>query len=266
MSPNDFPVAQVTWINNMATIKVDYNKLFKHNKEPLATELAFYDRPKMSYRQMHERLFHANPNRVLLAYSKTGITISSHEAYNYVCNACNLGKATQLISHIFSIFAQRPLALIYFDTIFYEQGYDFKKHTVHYMDSYLAFHWIGHTNNKTSETVGQKAITIVKRFERQIDEQIQEIQLNNGTEFPKLVKYAGRRGIICRPTAAGHDEMISREKHAGGRITQASRCAILATKLPNYLWPFAESAAIHVQNLLPIKANPGNISFYQRLV
>jgi hypothetical protein len=100
MSPNDFPVAQITWINNVATIKVDYNKLSKHNKEPLATELALYDRPKLSYRQMHERLFHANPNRVLLACSKAGIAIFSHEAYDYVCNAYNLGKVTQFISHI----------------------------------------------------------------------------------------------------------------------------------------------------------------------
>jgi hypothetical protein len=89
--------------------------------------------------------------------------------------------------------------------------------------------------------------------------------LDNGTEFPKLVKYAGRRGIICRPTAAGHDKMIDREKHAGGRITQAFKCAILATGFLDYLWPFAESAAIHVQNLLPTKANPGNMSSYQRL-
>jgi hypothetical protein len=105
MSPDDYPIAQITWVNNVATIKIDYSKLFEHNKEPLATELAFYDRPKVSYRQMHERLFHAGPNRVRLAYSKTKIAISFHEAYNYVCNACNFSKVTQFINYVPFIFA-----------------------------------------------------------------------------------------------------------------------------------------------------------------
>jgi hypothetical protein len=89
----------------MAIIKVDYSKLFDYNEESLATELAFYDRPKVSYRQMHERLFHAGPNRVFLACFRAGIAISSYEAYDYVCNACNFGKVTQFISHVSFIFA-----------------------------------------------------------------------------------------------------------------------------------------------------------------
>jgi hypothetical protein len=136
---------------------------------------------------------------VILACKRAGIKISATEAYSHVCEACNLAKARILTSHMPSIPLQRPLALIYFDNIPNKLGYGFKRHTVHAVDAYSRFHWIGHTNDEAGQTVGEFCISMVKRLELQTCEKLQAVQLDNDTEIPDFVRFFKYKEVAVRP-------------------------------------------------------------------
>jgi hypothetical protein len=158
-------LAAVDWCCNVAVVRVDYTKIEQYDINPLSTEVTLSNRPTVIYKQMHERMFYASPDRMILACKRAGIKIFAIEAYSYVCELCNLAKARILISHMLSIFSQRSLALVYFDTISNKLGYRFKRHIVHAVNAYSRFHWIGHTNDKAGQTVGELCISMVKRLE-----------------------------------------------------------------------------------------------------
>jgi hypothetical protein len=64
------------------------------------------------------------------------------------------------------------LAFVYFDTIPNKLGYGFKKYTVYVVDAYFRFHWIGYTNDKAGQIMGELCISMVKRLELQISEKL----------------------------------------------------------------------------------------------
>jgi hypothetical protein len=145
-------------------VRVNYTKIEQHDINSLSIKITFSNRPTVTYKQMHERMFHAGPNRMILACKRAGIKISAIKAYSYVYKPCNLAKARILISHMPSISSQRFLAFVYFNTISNKLGYGFKKHTVHAVDAYSRFHWIGHINDKAGQTMGELCIFMVKRL------------------------------------------------------------------------------------------------------
>jgi hypothetical protein len=59
--------------------------------------------------------------------------------------------------------------------------------------------------------------------------------------------------------------MVGPIKKINGEIIEKARCAVVATGLPDNLWPFAQRAATRVHNLLPSSANPQHMSPYKRL-
>jgi hypothetical protein len=153
-------------------VRVNYTKIEQHNINLLSIEVTLSNRPTVTYKQMHERIFHASPDRVILACKRAEIKISAIEAYNYMCEPCNLAKARILISHMPFIFSQRPLAFVYFDIISNKLGYEFKKHIVHAIDAYFRFHWINYTNNKAGQIMNELCISMVKRLELQTNEKL----------------------------------------------------------------------------------------------
>jgi hypothetical protein len=137
---NSRVLAVINWCCNIAVIRVNYTKIEQHDINPLSTKVTLSNRPIVTYKQMHERMFHADPNRMILACKKAGIKISATKAYNCIYELYNLAKARILISHMPSIPSQRPLALVYFNIIPNKLGYEFKKHTVHAINAYSKFH------------------------------------------------------------------------------------------------------------------------------
>jgi hypothetical protein len=121
-------------------VRINYTKIEQHDINPLSTKITLSNRPTVTYKQMHERMFHAGPNRMILACKKARIKIFATKAYSYVCKPCNFAKARILISHMPSIPSQRSLAFVYFNIISNKLGYEFKKHTVHAVDAYSKFH------------------------------------------------------------------------------------------------------------------------------
>jgi hypothetical protein len=85
-------------------------------------------------------MFHAGPDRMILACKKAGIKISAIKAYNYVCEPCNFAKARILTSYMPFISSQRPLAFVCFNIISNKLGYGFKKHIVYAVDAYSRFY------------------------------------------------------------------------------------------------------------------------------
>jgi hypothetical protein len=59
--------------------------------------------------------------------------------------------------------------------------------------------------------------------------------------------------------------MVEPIEKINGEIIEKAWCAIIATGLPDNLWPFAQKAATRVHNLLPSSANPQHMSPYKRL-
>jgi hypothetical protein len=59
--------------------------------------------------------------------------------------------------------------------------------------------------------------------------------------------------------------MVGSIEKIGGEIIEKARCAVVATGLPDNLWPFAQRAATRVHNLLPSSVNPQHMNFYKRL-
>jgi hypothetical protein len=98
-------LAAVDWCCNIAVVRVDYTKIEQYDINPLSIEITLSNRPIVTYKQMHERMFHAGPDRMILACKRAGIKISAIEAYNYVYELCNLAKACILISYMPSIFS-----------------------------------------------------------------------------------------------------------------------------------------------------------------
>jgi hypothetical protein len=89
---------------------------------------------------MHERMFYASPNRMILAYKRAGIKIFAIKAYNYIYKFCNLAKARILTNYMPFILSQRSLAFVYFNTISNKLNYGFKKHIVYAINTYSRFH------------------------------------------------------------------------------------------------------------------------------
>jgi hypothetical protein len=99
-------------------------------------------------------------------------------------------------------------------------------------------------------------ISMVKRLELQTSEKLQTAQLDNGTEFPDFVRFLKNMKIAIRSSTADYHEMVGPIEKIGGKIIEKARCAVIATGLPDNLWPFAQRAATRVHNLLPSFANP----------
>ncbi|KAK6062454.1 hypothetical protein SCUP515_13355, partial [Seiridium cupressi] len=206
-------VAAVTWVNQVAVLKVKDSEVPKSTKSSSVipyTNFGYTSTPRVTYKQMHERMFHAGPERVLLACKRAGIPVTRKEAYSYSCEACKLGKAHSLVSHIPAVPAQRPLSLIFLDTIPHETGHGFKKHTVHAIDAYCTYHWIRFTKDKSTEAVSDVTINLILMLERQTAETVQAVQIDNGTEFPKFIKWFQGRGGVVRLSVADHHEMVGR--------------------------------------------------------
>jgi hypothetical protein len=169
---DDRVLAAVDWCCNIAVVRIDYTKIEQHDINPLSIEVTFSNRPIVTYKQMHERMFHAGPDRVILACKRARIKIFATKAYSYVCEPCNLAKARILINHMPFIFSQRSLAFVYFNTISNKLGYGFKRYIVHAVDAYSRFHWIDYTNNKVGQIMGELCISMVKRLELQTSEKL----------------------------------------------------------------------------------------------
>jgi hypothetical protein len=133
-------LAAINWCCNIAVVPVNYTKIEQYDINPLSIEVTLSNRLIVTYKQMHERMFHAGPDRMILACKKAGIKISAIKAYSYVYESCNFAKARILINYMPFIPSQRFLAFVYFDTISNKLGYRFKKHTVHAVDAYSRFH------------------------------------------------------------------------------------------------------------------------------
>jgi hypothetical protein len=215
---------------------------------------------------MYERMFYAGPNRMILACKRAGIKISAIKAYNYMYEFCNFAKARILISYMSFILLQRSLAFVYFNIISNKLGYGLKRHIIHVVDAYFKFHWIGHTNNKAGQIMGELCISIVKRLELQTNKKLQAAQLNNGTKLPDFVRFLKNKGIVVRSLTADYHEMVEPIEKIGDKIIKKARCAIIATGLPDNLWPFVQKAATRVHNLLPSSANLQHMSPYKRLI
>jgi hypothetical protein len=157
------------------------------------------------------------------------------------------------------------LAFVYFNTFSNKLGYGFKKHTVHAIDAYSRFHWIGHINDKAGQTMSELCIFMIKRLKLQTSEKLQAAQLDNGTEFPDFVRFLKNKGVAVRSSTANYHEMVEPIEKIGGEIIEKARCAVVATGLPDNLWPFAQRAATRVHNLLPSSANPQHINPHKRL-
>jgi hypothetical protein len=182
-------LAVINWCCNIAMVRINYTKVEQHDINPLSTEITLNNRPTVTCKQMHERMFHASPDRMILACKKAGIKISAIKAYSYIYEFCNFAKARILISYMLFIFSQRSLAFVCFNTISNKLSYEFKKHTVHAIDAYSRFHWIGHINDKAGQIMGELCIFMIKRLEFQTNEKLQAAQFDNGTEFPDFVRF-----------------------------------------------------------------------------
>jgi hypothetical protein len=130
----------VNWCCNIAIIRINYTKIEQHDINPLSTKVTLSNRPTVIYKQMHERMFHAGPNRIILACKRAKIKISATKAYSYTYKPCNLAKTRILTSYMPFIASQRPLPLVYFNTISNKLGYEFKKHIIHAVNAYSRFH------------------------------------------------------------------------------------------------------------------------------
>jgi hypothetical protein len=259
-------LAAINWCCNVAMVRVDYTKVEQHDINSLSIEITLSNRPIVTYKQMHERMFHAGPDRMILACKKAGIKIFVIKAYNYMCKFCNFAKARILTSYMLFVFSQRFLTFVYFDIISNKLGYEFKRYIVHAVNAYFRFHWIGYTNDKASQIMNELCISMVKRLKFKINKKLQAAQFDNGTEFPDFVRFLKNKGVIIRSSTANHYEMVGLIKKIGGEIIEKARCAIIATGLPDNMWPFAQKAAIRIHNLLPSSANPQHINPYKRLV
>jgi hypothetical protein len=264
MKHSGIEAAQLNWINNVLTFKVN---------QPVATEQPIKDLvlASINYRTMHRQLMHASKDVVHKACEKAGIKITGSD--KSFCESCHLGKATEQYPPCSTVPVDRPLAFVRVDSIGHTPiGHLGYKITVHFIDMYSGYHWIKFAKEKTD------CFRLLKEWKKQVETQISlkvgVLGIDGGTEFAqavkpfqrsKLLEWCKEEGIILAPTTPGTPWLNGWSERAGRTITERARTALLYQSVPERLWPFAEESVVIVTNLLPTRANPNYESPHERL-
>ncbi|KAL2016242.1 hypothetical protein VTK56DRAFT_4018 [Thermocarpiscus australiensis] len=144
------------------------------------------------------------------------------------------------------------LARVYADTIFHSPtGIGNKNYAVHIVDQYSGYHWYMAITDKSQ---GFKVLTDWIIFvENQTGVTVQEIHIDNGTEFhlTELQAWCRKLGKKLTTTVPDCPEQNGPAERAGQTIMNGARTANLEAGFGENFWPFAEEAYIHVLNRLP---------------
>ncbi|CAJ2508665.1 Uu.00g136910.m01.CDS01 [Anthostomella pinea] len=215
---------------------------------------------------IHRRFMHANFERVRIACEKEGLKLKMPEDTH--CPACMTGKSCQQVRRIPATPATCPLQVLYMDTLYHQPtGLTGYLYSVHFTDSYSSYRWILFARSK--DEICAKIITFLKTLQVQTKLTLQILFSDNGREFlgndGQLKSYLAGNGTKYERTVPGTPAQHGRAEKTGDIIMTPARCAILASKLPESLWPWAEECSTELANLLPTRANPGSESPHQRL-
>ena len=219
------------------------------------------------YETMHRRLMHVHAEKVLKACADNGIKVSKSDALQHHCEACHLGKSTQIVSREPLVRPLRPLSHFHFDVI--EQkplSIRHHRYTLHFVDPFSDYHWIFFVKKK--DEIHGRLKAFIQRMEVQSGGlQVQQVHMDNGREFAlvQLNELALEKGFAVVTTAANTPYQNGKIERSGRTIVTNARTALISCGLPEFLWPYAEETVVRILNLLPDDSNPGNLSPHQTL-
>ena len=187
-------VARIIWVNNVATISLD--ELPRNcGDDVVLVAIEKVAMVAIDYVTMHRRLMHVNPEKVIETCEKHGITIDKKEARDHKCHWCHLGKSTRVISREAMPRTDVPLQRVHIDSNPHKPtSVDEKNHAIHITDEASRYRWYIAIGKKSE---GFDAVTRWVLFiETQTDLKVQEIHIDNGTEFSieRLKQWCLERG------------------------------------------------------------------------
>ncbi|KJZ70069.1 hypothetical protein HIM_10530 [Hirsutella minnesotensis 3608] len=244
-------MAMIDWINNVAVIRSETPTTRQQNQGNMLLAV--------SYQVMHERLMHASPEIVLKACEQAGIKISNREAKEHHCRTCHLAKSALIVSRTPPVRPARPLSLVRIDLIENKPlGHRQFRYTWHAVDAHCGYHWVRFLRHK--DELFQATKDFDAYIQRTTGYQVQEYGMDNDVSFnwtTELIPWARANGISLKPTVPGTPRQNGLTERAGSKITQLARCIMIHSKLPEFLWPYAQESVVKVLNLLPCKSNQG---------
>ncbi|KJZ68167.1 hypothetical protein HIM_12435 [Hirsutella minnesotensis 3608] len=244
-------MAMIDWINNVAVIRSETPT----TRQQIQGNMLL----AVSYQVMHERLMHASPEIVLKACEQAGIKIPNREAKEHHCRTCHLAKSALIVSRTPPVRPARPLSLVRIDLIENKPlGHRQFRYTWHAEDAHCGYHWVRFLRHK--DELFQATKDFDAYIQRTTGYQVQEYGMDNDVSFnwtTELIPWARANGISLKPTVPGTPRQNGLTERAGSKITQLARCIMIHSKLPEFLWPYAQESVVKVLNLLPCKSNQG---------
>ena len=269
-SKDGFRIAGITWRHKLAFVDIAKPTKDEPITVPIATalnclEIASKTRP--SLQQMHERLGHASKERVIRASKRAGIRFSRREIEAFHCDACALGKSTELIS-------RTPIQQHNIPGQFFADLIEIKppargmhKYALHLIEKHTGYHWIRGLRSKTGPEVMKALYDFFNLWERQTGYAARVLHADAGREFINFVVKSEieARGMILEVTAPDTPAQNGPAERAGRVIIEAARTMRIAAGIPEDLWLYTLKTAVDTINLLPTSSNPDHISPHEAL-
>lgn len=223
----------------------------------------------VSYRRMHDSLFHASEKVVNKAVTGTDIKLRRQKG-DTKCETCMKSKSKEIINRTSIVFTA-PGQRIRVDVVTHEPGHLGKKYSIFYIEEYSHYGWVRLKNTKACFN---DICEFIEWWEVQTDLKIQTFAVDGGGEFgqgtvafsnSRLRLHCRKKGIALVPAVAHTPWQNGSIERLAGVVIQMARSAMIHTKLPVKCLPFAIATAIEVRNYLPCEANDDDTSPHEVL-
>ncbi|KAI3697634.1 hypothetical protein L6452_30729 [Arctium lappa] len=201
----------------------------------------------------HRRLSHLNfktINKLVLGGHVRGMPDLKFEK-DHLCAACEMGKMKKA-SHKpkATPSTSRSLELIHMDLCgpMRIQSINHKKYVLVMVDDFSRYTWVRflRSKNETPDLI----ISLLKRVQVSLNQSVQTIRTDNGTEFKNrvLTSYLTSVGITHNFLAARTVQQNGVVEHRNRTLVEAAHTMLSQSKLPLYLWAEAVATACYTQN------------------
>lgn len=199
---------------------------------------------KDKYTLWHNRLGHPCP---ITVEKSAGVTCPKGE----ICHACDVGKATRVISEVPRNRATVPFQRLHLDIVQMEMVRQTKEQFfAHLTCDMTRMHFVSVMAHKSQVT--EAVIEIVTLIESQFELQVKTIRSDNetslGNEFNAWIR---DKGMVLEFSAPRCPQQNGNAERAGGVITTKARTMMIHAGIPPQMWPHGIMTAVYLLNRLP---------------
>lgn len=169
------------------------------------------------------------------------------------CDSCGLSKITKQISREKRDFQQGPGLQLAVDFHDYEKGYEGYTDLMLITDRWSGFIWDYYLEDRTSETIIQALRHLLQTLERyKIHPRVVECDNEIYSVKPRVRSWLEKEGKIkVEPSAPYTQSQNGAAERSGGVVKEKGNAMREGAKLPAFLWPEIQRAAVYLSNRTP---------------